>query len=304
MDRQTTSRLLMVYPTAFGFNSQTAVNNYFQQKGGLSALEIKQQAQKEFTTMVEKLRAKEIEVVVVEDTEEPHTPDAVFPNNWISFHAEKRAAVYPIYALNRRKERRMDVLEKTGKQDYEITDLTGYEEKGLFLEGTGSMIFDRVNRIAYAGLSERTDEEVLKHFCDSFGYRPVSFHSYQHVDNELLPIYHTNVMFSVATQYAVVCLDSIVEKKEREMVIDALTQTGKEVISITEQQMNAFAGNMLQVANKQGDLFAVLSQRGLDSLTEDQRNRLSAYNELISVEVPVIENYGGGSVRCMIAELF
>lgn len=304
MERQTTNRLLMVFPTAFGFNSQTAVNNYFQQEGGLSAFEVKQEAQKEFTTMVEKLRAKEIEVVVVEDTEEPHTPDAVFPNNWISFHAEKRAAIYPLYALNRRMERRMDILEKTGKQDYKITDFTGYEEKGLFLEGTGSMIFDRVNKIAYAGLSERTDEEILRYFCDSFDYRPVSFHSYQHVGSELCPIYHTNVMFSVATDYAVVCLDSITDKKERQIVIEALTQTGKEIIPITEEQMNAFAGNMLQVANKQGELFAVISERGLNSLTKEQQNRLSAYNELIPIAVPVIENYGGGSVRCMIAELF
>lgn len=304
MLKQTTNELLMIEPAAFGFNSQTAANNYFQQKGELSASELKQVALAEFAGMAGQIRSRGISVVVIPDTEEPHTPDAVFPNNWISFHEDKRAVLYPLYAPNRRQERRMDVLEKTGRQDYRITDLTSYESENLFLEGTGSMVLDRVNRVAYAGISERTSKEVLDRFCQSLGYRPVCFHPYQWRNGRLFPVYHTNVMLSVATQYAVVCLDSITDAEERGMLEAVLLETGKKIIPITHGQMNAFAGNMLQVENDRGELFAVISDTALQSLTDDQKALLLEYNDLISVAVPVIEKYGGGSVRCMIAELF
>lgn len=307
MFSQITDTILMIEPVAFGFNAETAVNNYFQQTDHYSETEIQEAALSEFTNMVTLLRNKGINVIVVPDTLEPHTPDSIFPNNWISFQKDNRVAMYPMFANNRREERRLDIVEKVIGHGFNISqmvDYSVYENENRFLEGTGSMIFDRANRIAYAGLSPRTDEELFRWFCNDFGYQPVTFTATQPVNNQKLPIYHTNVMFSVAEQYAVVCMESIENIDERNTLSAHLQRTDKEIIEITISQMQQFAGNVLQLKNENDDRFLVISQSGYASLNEQQIQKLSMYNELIVVPVPTIEKLGGGSVRCMIAEVF
>jgi len=307
MIKQTTYKILMIEPVAFGFNQQTAENNHFQQRGNLLQPAIQKFALAEFSQMVDQLRKAGISVLVVKDTNEPHKPDSIFPNNWISFHEGGQVVLYPMFAPNRRFERSKDILqllENKGLVINNMSDFSFWEEQGLFLEGTGSMIFDRVHKIAYAALSERTDKSVFLQFCETFDYQPVCFAAKQTVAGKRLPVYHTNVMLSVANEYAVVCADCIDNSGEREILIQSLEKTGKEIISISEQQMHAFAGNMLQVQNKDGKKYVVLSQTAFNSLTEGQINRLKAYNELIIVSIPTIESTGGGSVRCMMAEVF
>ncbi len=307
MFSQITDTILMVEPVAFGFNAETAVNNYFQQNDHSSEDEIQAAALLEFSNMVKLLRDKGIKVIVVPDTLEPHTPDSIFPNNWISFQKDNRVAMYPMFAPNRRVERRLDIVEKVIGHGFNISqmvDYSVYENENRFLEGTGSMIFDRANRIAYAGLSPRTDEELFHWFCNDFGYQPVTFAATQPVNNERLPVYHTNVMLSVAEQYVVVCMDSIENPGEKNTLIDHFKHTGKELIEINIEQMQQFAGNVLQLKNENDEHYLVISQSGYDSLTEQQIQKLSSYNELIVVPVPTIEKLGGGSVRCMIAEVF
>ncbi len=297
----------MLEPVAFGFNAETAVNNYFQKNDHSSQNEIQAVALSEFNNMVQLLRNKGIKVIVVLDTLEPHTPDSIFPNNWISFQKDNRVAMYPMFATNRRLERRLDIVEKVIGHGFNISqmvDYSVYENENRFLEGTGSMIFDRVNRIAYAGLSPRTDEELFRWFCNDFGYQPVTFTATQPVNDQRLPVYHTNVMLSVAEQYAVVCMESIENSDEKKMLSEHFKRTGKEVIDLSIPQMQQFAGNVLQLKNENGERFLVISQSGYDSLTEQQIQKLSIYNELIVVPVPTIEKLGGGSVRCMIAEVF
>ena len=307
MKKQTTNTILMIEPVAFGFNDQTAVNNYFQQQFIDTDSDIQLQALAEFNEMVELLRQQKLNVLVVKDIPEPHTPDSIFPNNWISFFGDGQAVLYPMFAANRRKERRKDIIEyvsSMGAKINNIDDFTFWEEKNLFLEGTGSMILDRTNTIAYAALSERTSKSVFLEFCSVFDFKPVYFSANQTVYGKRLPIYHTNVMMTVADEYAVICLETIDNLKERKVVVDSLEKSGKDIISITEHQMNCFAGNMLQVENTDGKLFLVLSQSAFDSLTQKQKDRLSSYNELIIVSIPTIERVGGGSVRCMMAEVF
>lgn len=304
---QVTHTILMIEPVAFGFNDQTAVNNYFQQKGNDSEADIQLQALEEFKEMVSLLRAKGVNVLVVKDTITPHTPDSIFPNNWISFHEGGQAVLYPMFAENRRKERREDILEfitKNGSEINNVDDFTFWEEQNQFLEGTGSMILDRTNKIAYAALSERTNKTVFLQFCSSFEYKPVYFHANQLVNGKRMPVYHTNVMLTVADDYAVICLDAIDNPTERNMVLNALEDSGKDIIPITEHQMNCYAGNMLQVKNTDGKKYLVLSQSAYDTLTPKQFDELSSYNELIIVSIPTIEQVGGGSVRCMMAEVF
>ena len=304
---QTTHNILMIEPVAFGFNDQTALNNYFQQQSTDSATEIQRKALAEFKGMVGQLRSKDIHVLVVKDTPEPHSPDSVFPNNWISFFEGGQAVLYPMYAKNRRYERRNDILEYISDQGLTINnidDFTFWEEQGLFLEGTGSMILDRINNIAYAALSERTSKDLFLQFCSTFDYKPVYFSAYQSVKGKRLAVYHTNVMLTIADKYAVVCTDAIDHANERKVVVDSLEKTGKDIIPITEQQMHCFAGNMLQVENTAGEKYLVLSQSAYDSLDRKQTDMLSAYNELIVVSIPTIEQVGGGSVRCMMAEIF
>jgi hypothetical protein len=304
---QTTNTILMIEPVAFGFNHQTAVNNYFQQMNFVADADIQQLAFVEFKGMVEKLHANGINVLVVKDTDQPHTPDSIFPNNWISFHEGGQAVLYPMFAENRRKERRRDIIqliEDQGTVLNNVDDFTFWEEQNLFLEGTGSMVFDRVNKIAYAALSERTDKSVFLQFCIAFDFKPVYFRAFMSVGGNRLPVYHTNVMMTVADKYALICTNSIDDDKELNFVYDVLEKSGKEIIPISRHQMHCFACNMLQVENKEGKLFLVMSQTAFDSLYDHQIEQLKTYNELIVIPIPTIEKVGGGSVRCMMAEVF
>jgi hypothetical protein len=307
MEKQTTHTILMIEPVAFGFNDQTAVNNHFQQKDNVPQEDVQTLALAEFNGMVAQLQAKGIEVIVVKDTLKPATPDSIFPNNWISFHADGRVALYPMYAQNRRVERRSDILNFLTDKHFKVLDIVDYtpwEKVDRFLEGTGSLILDRQHKIAYAALSDRTDNAMFMQFCLDFDYQPICFIANQTVNDLRLPIYHTNVMLSVAQQYVVICLDAIDMECKLKAVVDAFTKTGKEIIEITEAQMNCFAGNMLQVENMDGKQFLVMSQSAFNSLTQEQIDRLTSYNEIISIAIPTIEKYGGGSVRCMMAEVF
>jgi hypothetical protein len=304
---QNTSKILMIEPVAFGYNAETAVNNFFQSKGSVSSTDVQANALAEFNNMVSLLRNKGVDVMVVKDTPEPHTPDSVFPNNWISFHDDGRVVLYPMFAENRRLERRMDVVtsiaQKTGCQP-KIIDYSIYEKNGRFLEGTGSMILDRSNKIAYAAISQRTDPALFLEFCKDFGYEPVSFSAFQQVGAKRLPVYHTNVMMCVADSYVVICTDCIDDKKEQIRVMKSILESGKEIIEISEKQMQHFAGNMLQVINADGKKLLVMSQTAFNSLPTDKIEKLRTYNELLVVNVPTIEKLGGGSVRCMMCEVF
>lgn len=306
-ENQSTHTILMIEPINFGFNDQTAVNNFFQQKINAFGVDIQQYAFEEFKIMVECLRAKDVNVLIVKDTLQPHTPDSIFPNNWVSFHEGGQVVLYPMFAENRRIERRKDIfqlIEEQGTTINNVDDFTFWEEDNLFLEGTGSMVFDRVNKIAYAALSERTDKSVFLQFCKIFDFEPVYFSAYQLVNKKRFPIYHTNVMMCVADNFAVICTDCIDNTVERKKVMDSLKKNGKEIIAISEKQMHSFAGNMLQVKNGKGEPLLVMSQTAYNSLDKKQIERLKSYNELIVVAIPTIEIVGGGSVRCMMAEIF
>src|SRR5210317_565958 len=260
--RQITNTILMIRPVRFRMNEQTAVNNYFMEDIDLNDNTINLRAQQEFDAFVAVLRAKGIEVIVVEDTPDPDTPDSIFPNNWISFHSNGTVVIYPMFAENRRKERRediLDILETKGFLIENIVDYTSAEEEGLFLEGTGSILMDRVNQKVYCALSDRAHEELVIEFCEDFECTPVIFTAYQSVNGERLPIYHTNVMMCMGEDYAVICLNSIDDKKERKNVLDHLKGDGKEIIDITEEQMHHFAGNMLQVAGRSEERYLIMS---------------------------------------------
>ena len=301
---QTTDTVLMIEPAAFGFNAETAQNNYFQINSENAETQTK--ALQEFNNFVEKLRSKGINVITVKDTLEPHTPDSIFPNNWISMHSDGTVVLYPMCAVNRRWERRNDILEilKRNFSVKEIIDLSAPENDGKFLEGTGSMIFDHDNKIAYGSVSLRLDEPLFREFCEKFGFEPVVFHSYQTANNERLPIYHTNVMMCVADQFVVICLDCIDDETERVNVVNAIVNSGKEIIEISESQMQQFAGNMLQVQNSEGKKFLVMSQSAYQSLTQEQISNIEKYSEIIYSDLETIETNGGGSARCMLAEVF
>jgi hypothetical protein len=306
--QQTTNTILMIRPINFRMNEQTAVNNYYQQEliNTLPAT-INAKAQKEFDDFVIKLQDKGVHVVVINDTETPSTPDSIFPNNWVSFHENGDVGLYPMFAENRRLERREDVLDTLEKNDFNIENIVDYteaEEEGFFLEGTGSMILDRENSKAYCALSPRADEELFIEFCEDFEYTPVIFTSNQTVNNQREAIYHTNVMMCVAEQFAIICLASIDDKKERKNIVKHLKESGKEVIDITEQQVNAFAGNMLQVIGKNNQLFLVMSSSAYHSLRKDQLQKIEKHNSIIHSSLETIETCGGGSARCMMAEVF
>ena len=301
---QTTDTVLMIEPAAFGFNAETAQNNYFQVNS--ENAETQNRALQEFNNFVGKLRSKGINVITVKDTLEPHTPDSIFPNNWISMHSDGTVVLYPMCAVNRRWERRNDILEMIQKnfKVKEIVDLSAPENDGKFLEGTGSMIFDHYNKLAYGSVSLRLDEQLFREFCEKFGFEPVVFHSYQTANNERLPIYHTNVMMCVADQFVVICLDCIDDETERVKVVNAIVNSGKEIIEISENQMQQFAGNMLQVQNYDGKKFLVMSQSAYQSLTSEQILNIEKYSEIIYSDLETIETNGGGSARCMLAEVF
>ncbi|MDR0682337.1 MAG: amidinotransferase [Dysgonamonadaceae bacterium] len=307
IEKQSANTLLMIEPVAFGFNHQTAKNNFFQQKSDEPASLIQDGALKEFTQMTAVLGKNGFDLTIVKDTIEPHTPDSIFPNNWISFHADGRVAIYPMFAANRRLERRTDIwqlLEKKGFIVREIVDYSPYEKECRFLEGTGSMTLDRENQTAYAALSERTDKTLFLKFCSDFHFTPCYFTANQTVGNKRQPVYHTNVMMSVADRYAVVCLESVDDETERQKIIHSLSANRKEIIEITENQMHRFAGNILQIENRKGEKFSVMSETAYRSLTEKQIKQIAVYNSIIRIPVPTIEKQGGGSVRCMIAEIF
>ncbi|WP_029286038.1 citrulline utilization hydrolase CtlX [Pedobacter sp. R20-19] len=297
---QITNHLLMIRPVDFKFNEQTAANNKFQEASVES--DVQNQALKEFDGFVELLRKNDVDVTVVDDTLNPETPDSIFPNNWVSFHEDGSVYLYPMFSENRRLERRKDILEGL-KEKFEvnhISDLSFYEMQYAFLEGTGSMVLDRVNKIAYACLSVRTDQEVLDNFCMLTGYEAVSF---QAVDRTNFPIYHTNVMMCIGDRFAVICLDSIKNEAEKLAVMLKLTNSGKTIIEITLDQMNHFAGNMLQVTNKNNESLLVMSEQAYLSLHDEQITALKHYCRLIYVPIYTIEKNGGGSARCMLAEI-
>lgn len=305
---QATNTILMVRPASFRLNEQTAVNNYYQTTDAqLQNRDVNKLAQEEFDNMVEKLKAAGVQVVIFHDDGSKDTPDSVFPNNWISFHENGDIALYPMFAENRRRERREEVvkqLEETGFKIENIVDYTEAEDENLFLEGTGSLVLDRINRKAYCALSPRADEELLIEFCEDFEYTPVIFTAYQTVENNRLPIYHTNVMMCIANHFAVICLDCIDDKKERKNVVEHLKEDGKEIITITEEQVNHFAGNMLEVQDTNGNSITVMSQSAYDSLTPQQRATIEKYSKIVSSSLTTIETLGGGSARCMMAEVF
>jgi hypothetical protein len=290
----------MIRPVNFGYNAETAVNNAFQVKGDDDDAQTK--ALKEFDDFIRLLQKNNVDVIAVDDTNEPHTPDSIFPNNWVSFHNDGSLLLYPMYAVNRRAERKDHVLKKISERFIiaKKIDLSGYEGENIFLEGTGSMVLDRDNKIAYACLSPRTHEKVLADFSRQTGYTPVLFHA---VDGKGQAIYHTNVMMCVADTYIVICLDSIPGEKEKENVISIINKTGKEIIDISLEQMNHFAGNMLQIENKEGKKLLVMSTQAYESLTAEQKKKLSSFNPIIHSPLTTIETNGGGSARCMMAEV-
>ena len=305
--KQITNTILMIRPVQFRMNEQTAVNNYFMEDIDLQNNTINLKARQEFDTFVHVLRAKGIEIIVIEDTSVPDTPDSIFPNNWISFHSNGTVVIYPMFAENRRKERRddiLDILEANGFLIENVMDYTSAEKEGLFLEGTGSILMDRVNQKVYCALSDRAHEELVIEFCEDFDCTPVIFTANQSVNGERLPIYHTNVMMCMGEAYAVICLDAIDDKKERKNVVDHLKQDGKEIISITEEQMHHFAGNMLQVAGASDERYLIMSSAAYNSLRPDQIGVLEKYNPIVHSALDTIETCGGGSARCMMAEVF
>ena len=306
--KQTTNSILMIRPVAFRMNEQTAVNNYYQKVlDGLSSETVNAKAQEEFDAFVNKLRMVGVDVIVVEDTKTPDTPDSIFPNNWISFHENGDVALYPMFAENRRHERREDVLDILEEQGFvinNIMDYTSAEEDGYFLEGTGSILLDRQNDKAYCALSPRADEELFIEFCEDFEYTPVIFEALQTVNGERKLIYHTNVMMCLGETFAVICADCIDDKKERKMVLDSLRGDEKEVILITEDQVNNFAGNMLEVKGSDDRRYLVMSKSAHQSLTKKQIAQLEEHVTILSSSLDTIEACGGGSARCMMAEVF
>ncbi|OOV29246.1 amidinotransferase [Flavobacterium sp. LM5] len=306
--KQTTNSILMIRPVAFRMNEQTAVNNYYQKVlDGLLPATVNAKAQEEFDVFVKKLRAVGVHVIVVDDTLSPDTPDSIFPNNWVSFHENGDVVLYPMFAENRRLERReeiFDILEDEGFVIHEIMDYTEAEMDSIFLEGTGSLLLDRANGKAYCALSPRADEELFIEFCEDFDYAPVIFEAFQTVDGERKLIYHTNVMMCLGETFAVLCADAIDDKKERKMVIDSLKNDDKEIILITEDQVNNFAGNMLEVKGADDRRYLVMSAAAHHALTKKQIAQLEEHVTILSSSLDTIEACGGGSARCMMAEIF
>lgn len=295
--RQAPSSVFMVKPSTFTFNSQTADSNAFQQAVG-GDNNAGWLAESEFDEVVKKLRSHQIKVFVFEDTPLPLKPDALFPNNWISTHPSGQVVIYPMMAPNRRLERRWDIVDflKTHFHVEEVINYSSQEERDIFLEGTGSLVFDHGNRIAYACRSARTNEILLREICDRLGYKSLVFDA---VDESGRPVYHTNVMMCVGTKFSVVCLDSIKEE-DQELLLAEFAKTSHQVIAISFEQMRSFAGNMIEVENETGDTFILMSQKALDSLLPGQINVISKHGSVLSISIPTIESLGGGSVRCMV----
>ncbi|WP_109097913.1 citrulline utilization hydrolase CtlX [Aquimarina sp. AU58] len=297
----------MIRPVQFRMNEQTAVNNYYQETAGIDTETANIKAQQEFNQFVKVLREAGVHVIVIDDDPQNDTPDSIFPNNWVSFHENGDVGLYPMFAVNRRKERRPEVLDQLEASGFEISNIIDYtdaEDEGLFLEGTGSLVLDRINRKAYCALSPRADEDLFIEFCEDFEYTPVIFTAYQTVNKKRLPIYHTNVMMGVGETFTVVCLESIDDKKERKNLVNHLKNDGKEIITITENQVNNFAGNMLQVVGLGDKRYIVMSSAAFKSLTKDQITRIEKHCAILHSDLNTIETLGGGSARCMMAEVF
>ena len=297
----------MIRPAVFRSNEETAVNNYFQNSLSLSPEKVIDLARNEFDTFITQLREKGVKVIVVEDDPSLDTPDSIFPNNWISFHSNGTVALYPMFAENRRRERREEVLEAIENEGFvirEVMDYTEAEQEGVFLEGTGSMILDRVNHTAYCALSPRADEDLFLEFCEDFDYYPIVFNAFQTVAQKRVAVYHTNVILCIGDNFAVLCLSCIDDVQQRKIVVAQLQGDNKEIIDITEEQIHQFAGNMLQVKGMGNQSLIVMSQSALDSLTPEQTKTLQKHGELIAAKLPTIETCGGGSARCMMAEVF
>lgn len=306
MAKQITDTIVMIRPVAFRMNEQTAVNNYFQEDLDIKNAEINKKAQEEFDLFVDKLRAVGIHVIVENDDLRMDTPDSIFPNNWISFHENGDIALYPMFAENRRRERREEVLIRLESEGFVIRDIYDYttaEDDGYFLEGTGVILMDRVHRKAYCALSPRADEELFIEFCEDFEYTPVIFTAYQTVAGKRLPIYHTNVLMCLAEDFCVICLDTIDDAAEKKNVVKNLKEDGKEIIAITENQMHHFAGNMLQLQGKDKK-YMIMSADAHSSLTPQQIQTIEKTSEILSSDISTIETCGGGSARCMMAEVF
>ena len=304
--KQSTNSILMIRPNNFGYNEETALDNHYQNQGFLD-MNSNDNAQKEFDNMVFNLRQNGISVYVFQDDDINYTPDSIFPNNWISFHENGDVGLYPMYAENRRLERRPEVIKFLEDEGFNIDNIVDYssaESENKFLEGTGSMILDRENRIAYCSISKRSNEDLFIEFCEDFEFTPVLFNSYQSVGDKRLPIYHTNVMMCVATNYVVICLDSIDDKKQGKNVSNFINESGKKLIEISENQVESFAGNMLELLNDKGDSILVMSKSAENSLSEIQKNSIKKYSKIISSNINTIEVCGGGSARCMMAEIF
>ena len=293
--------ILMVRPYQFYFNQQTAANNFFQ--SNINIENANELAIAEFDAMVEKLRAHQIKVNVVQDTKDPSTPDSIFPNNWVSTHEGGTLCLYPMFAENRRAERKLSVIDflESNYQIQNTLDLTDLEKEGIFLEGTGSMVLDHQNKLAYGCLSERLDKNAFYEWCDKMQFKAIAFKA---VDDKAQPIYHTNVMMCMGDQFVVICLDSIPNEKEKQMLVDSFDQTNKEVITISQDQLNHFAGNMLQVFDINEKPHLIMSEQAHTSLDPAQVKSLEKYNPILPISIPTIEALGGGSTRCMMAEIY
>ena len=303
---QATNSILMIRPINFGYNEETAQDNHYQIKDSIIKNSNKS-AQKEFDNMVNNLRQNGISVHVFQDDEKDYTPDSIFPNNWVSFHENGDLGLFPMYAENRRLERRQEVLEFLENEGFTISNIVDYssaESENKFLEGTGSMILDRENRVAYCSISNRSNEDLFIEFCEDFEFTPVLFNSFQTVGNKRLPIYHTNVMMCIATDYVIICLDSIDDKNQRKNVSDFINQSEKKLIEISEKQVESFAGNMLELVNENNESVLVMSKSAEDSLNQNQKNIITNYSRIVSCDINTIEVCGGGSARCMMAEIF
>ncbi|WP_235953940.1 citrulline utilization hydrolase CtlX [Mucilaginibacter inviolabilis] len=300
-NHQSTNNILMIRPVSFGFNEQTAGSNAFQNRDA-DQQAVQDKALTEFNGFVKTLKENGVNVTVVDDTPQPHTPDSIFPNNWVSFHADGQVFLYPMQAENRRLERREDLISKL--EDHfkinHVIDLSRFEDETKFLEGTGSMVLDRENKIAYACLSPRTDKDVLNLFCKQVDYQAISFDA---VDEHGKAIYHTNVLMCIGSGFTVICSDSIPNPHEKIEVLESLRSTQKEIIEISFEQMNRFAGNMLEVKNKTDETLIVMSKNAYDALHEDQKSALQKYGKLVYADINTIETNGGGSARCMMAEV-
>ncbi|MDG2343883.1 MAG: arginine deiminase-related protein [Flavobacteriales bacterium] len=303
---QICNHILMIEPAAFQFNSETATNNFYQ-NNKLSESRSQQLALEEFSAFVEKLKNKGISITVIKDTETPIKPDAIFPNNWVSFHENGVVILFPMWAENRRQERRLDLINRLEKKHHfkikKQLDFSFYEKENKFLEGTGSMVLDRKNKMCYAAISVRTHEELVQKLCDEMNYSAILFSANQTIKGRRVPIYHTNVMMTIADKYAVICLETIDDTNEKEKVVKALKKTNKEIIEITASQKNCFAGNSLQVMGNDC-VYLIMSSNAFHSLSSQQVAKIESFNPILHSDLTTIENIGGGSARCMMAEVF